>query len=228
VKRSGHAGFPAHIPGIWMRLALALLAVFGAPAACAAEIDYAVLFRVLDTANGIERYERLRAVQRIESKQAGVNPDDIRITVMASAGEIVVPVAADGQLQFPLSQALLGENPKVSTNQPQGSLTLTLSIELALPSGARIPAADIRAALDQVDAMFAERGEGAPPRARGAEFYFADAANAGLTLRGESERLLLPDGAGRVILMRDSDLAPGTLEVEVAAAPSQVLPFFGR
>ena len=76
--------------------------------------------------------------------------------------------------------------------------------------------------------MFAARSESAPPRARGVEFHFADPVNAGLTLRGDSERLLLPDDKGRVVLMRDSDLADGASEIELSTAALQVLPFFGR
>ena len=205
-----------------------VLLLSAVPAASAAEVEYAVLFRMLDAARGIERFDRLRAVQRIESKRPGVQPADIRLSVQAGTGAIAVPIATDGQLRFPLSQELLQENPVVLTNQPQGSLTLTLSIELALSPAPRIPAAELRAALEQVDAMFAGRGGPAPPRVRGVEFHFADPVNAGLTLRGATERLLLPDGEGRVVLMRDSDLADDALEVEVATTPAQVLPFFGR
>ena len=206
-------------------LAVLLLALVGGGAVDAAEIEYAVIHRALGAAREIGGYPRLRAVQRIESKRDGIAPRTIDIAIHARRGRIEVPVADDGTLALPFDDALLAENPVVETNQPAGSLTLTLSVELKQPSGAIVAAAEVEAALAEADALLV--GQHARSRVRGVEFRFTDDETGGVTLRGAGERVLVPDRAGRVIVMRDPDLST-CREIELAARPIRILPFLDK
>jgi hypothetical protein len=214
-------------------LALAATGPTAQPAASAApatgDVPYAVLYRALEPTLAMRRYPRLAAIQRVESKLPGIDPASIRIRIGDGASVVVVPVARDGAMEFPLDAALLAANPAVRTNQPAGSLTLSVTLALRVPEGARIPVAAIREALAEADALMASGIAGAgPQRARGAEFRFARDAAASLSLRGAVERLLVADREGRIVLMRDPDLqAPAGL-LEFSTAPLLVLPWMGR
>lgn len=202
-------------------LAAGLAASF---AASAAEIEYAVVYRALEAARGIDAYPRLRAVQRVESKRAGIAPRTIRIAIRARDGRIDVPVATDGTLALPVDDALLAENPVVVTNQPPGSLTLTLSIELAQPEGATLVAAEVEAALVEADALLARQQSRA--RVRGVEFRFE--GDARVVLHGDGDQVLVPDRHGRVVVMRDPDLRERCREIELSARPLRILPFLDQ
>ena len=200
-----------------------LAAVLGCSAATAAEVPYATLHGVLGAVKSVQPYPHLRAVQRIESKSADVSPKAIRLSIRTAAGEVAVPISADGRLEFPLKAELLAENPVVVTNQPAGSLTLSVSIELPPPDRAEWPAAELREALEQADAFFAASPEHDGRHVRGVEFRF-DAGDGSVTVRGDTERLLVPDADGRVLLMREGDLA-NARDVALGAKPVRVLPF---
>jgi hypothetical protein len=212
-------------------LRLLLLAALALPAAAAEPgnaTPYAALYGALAPAREMAAYDRLLAVQRIESKRDGVAPTAIRLTIQARAGAIAIRPAPDGSIAFPMDDALLAENPPVVTNQPKGSLTLSVMPALKLPPTQRWLVADIRAALAQVEDLLARSPvEGAAAKVRGAELQFAPGSDASVTVRGDSERLLVADAQGRVLLVLDGDLA-GAREVELSHAPALALPWLGR
>jgi hypothetical protein len=216
--------------------ALALALGLAAPPRARAADDagatpYAVLYRALSPALEVEGDPRLRAVQRIESKLDGVRPQDIEVTIDARAGAIRVPVAADGRAAFPLRDDLLAENPPVRSNQPRGSLTVSVTLALAPPSATWVPVDELRAALEAAEQWLSRKAaaEGLPPPAvRGVELRFPPAAGASATLRGASERLLVADAEGRIVLVRDGDLADGTRAVDLSQLPLEVLPWVAQ
>lgn len=215
-------------------LAFAGAACFAAPAMPQAAsgsggTPYAVLYQALSPALDVEDDPRLRAVQRIESKLPGVRPDAIEVVIEARGGEIRVPIGADGRARFPLRDDLLAQNPPVRSNQPRGSLTVSVTLALAPPRSTRVPVAELLDALAAADTWLAGKAvaEGLPPPAvRGVELRFPPGAGASATLRGaSSERLLLADAAGRIVLVRDADLAEGAREVELSQLPLEVVPW---
>ncbi|HET7843772.1 MAG TPA: hypothetical protein VFL14_06455 [Xanthomonadales bacterium] len=207
------------------------LAVLSLPAAAAeppTATPYAALYGALAPAREMAAFDRLIAVQRIESKREGVPASAIRLTIQSRGGAIAIAPAPDGSISFPMNDALLAENPPVLTNQPKGSLTLSVMPALKLPATLRWPVEDIRAALAQVQALLARNPvEGAGTSVRGAELHFAAGSDASVTVRGESERLLVADADGRVLLVLDGDLA-GAREIELSRAPEIALPWLGR
>lgn len=209
----------------WRGAAGAIVLLALAPAAPAAEVEYAALHGTLEPARAMAAYGRLRAVQRVESKLPGVEPAAITIALLRRTGRVEVPVADDGTLELPVDAATLAENPLVVTNQPAGSLTLTVSIELPRPRSARLACGEVEAALTEADRLLEQQGS--PARVRGVEFVLPPDAGA-VTLHGDGERVLVPDADGRVIVMRDPELTALYREIELPARPLRVLPFLDR
>jgi hypothetical protein len=131
-------------------------------------------------------------------------------------------------VNFPLNASLLAENPLGVTNQPKGSLTLSVTLGLKLPTSTRVPVGELNAALAEADQLLARGVGGLDGHVRGVELRFEPGANASLTLRGRSERLLMADHAGRIVLMRDGDLNEAAAVIELNRLPMQVLPYLTR
>jgi hypothetical protein len=206
----------------WVVL-LAVALVGPVAAADGGRTPYSTLYRALAPAREVGEHPRLRAVQRIESKLPGVRPQQIEVRIHARSGDIAVPIAADGAAQFPLRDDLLAEDPPVSSNQPKGSITLSVTLALRVPDSTRLSAADLRAALADVDAWLVEQGNpGAPTR--GVEFRFPPGSGASLTVRGDTERFLLADDAGRIVVVRDPDLDTA-IGLDLSQRPLEVLPW---
>ncbi len=189
---------------------------------------YAALYQALAPAQDIAHYERLRAVQRVKSKQ-GVAPDSIRIAIAASTGRIEIPIDRDGKLDFPLNAELLAENPAVITNQPKGSLTVTVTFEIRLPDTLRVAYSEIAAALDQARAVVAkDASPGMKAQVVGVEFHFPKDIKASVTLSGKSERLLVADAQGRVIVMHNDTLVKDDPTLVFSHKPEIALPFLNN
>ncbi|MFO0027884.1 MAG: hypothetical protein ACK558_03380, partial [Pseudomonadota bacterium] len=176
----------------WIGILLTVLAVAGIARAAddAASTPYAVLHAALSPALEVEGDPHLRAVQKIESKLANVAPRDIEVTIDARGGPIRVPVAADGRVAFPLRDDLLAENPPVRSNQPRGSLTVSVTLALASPRSTRVPVGEFSAALDAADAWLSRLAAaegGAPPVGRGGGGRCPPGAGAWATRRGGRE-----------------------------------------
>ncbi len=223
------------VMGIALRR-MALLAVIAltpamAPAqapAAGAEIPYAALHAALAPAVTAAGNPRLLAIKVVESK-LGVPPERIRIVIKARGGDRVFTPRPDGSMDFPLDESLLAENPLVTTNQPKGTLSLSVTLALRPPEGARMARAEIEKALADIESALGPAGQAAlEARIRGVEVRFPAGAHGSLTLRDEEgERLFMADASGRVILMRETDLA-GAGDVEFSQRPILILPYLDR
>src|SRR3954471_22908277 len=143
-----------------LRVLLASIVLAGLGPAMAADglvstTPYATLYQVVSPVLSIGKYERLVAVERIESR-VNARPEDIRIVIHAKSGAIAVPVAAGGIVKLPTSDALRDENPPVETNQPKGTLALIVNVALRGAEKLRVPWSDLEAGLDEVKAFYAE------------------------------------------------------------------------
>jgi hypothetical protein len=211
-----------------------LLALF-VPVAQAQESStpYEVLYGVLMPAQEAKKYDRLRAIERVRSKSATVAASEIRLSIHAKSGVIPIPIAADGTISFPMDAALKAENPPVVSNQPKGSLGLTITFELRLPPGLRIPYTEVVAALTQAREMVAKYGvpgaaPGEVPKVGGVEFRFLRGKDASVTIAGKTERLLVADESGSVVLMDDPQLVRENPTVVFSRAPDSALPFLDK
>ena len=186
---------------------------------------YLTLYQVLSPVHGIGAYDHLVAIERIESKTPGVRPQDIRIVIHARQGAIAVPVAATGEVQFPVTDALRAENPPVETNQPKGSLALIVNVALKVTDHARVPWTEIEAGLAQVKAFYAQTQGASAPAIDGVEAHFAAGTAAMLTIEGKNERLLMADPEGRIIVTRDMALESAAPVLVFSRAPEFIMPY---
>jgi len=212
-----------------MKLLALLASIALAQMATADEVasttPYLTLYQVLSPVTRISKYDRLVAIEHIESKTPGVRPQDIRIVIHAKAGAITVPVAASGEVKFPVTDALREENPPVETNQPKGSLALIVSVALRDGLKLRVPWSDIDAGLAQVKAFYAESNSASAPAVSGIEAHFSPGGAAMLTIEGKGERLLMADPAGRIVVTRDMAAENAATELVFSRAPDFVLPY---
>jgi hypothetical protein len=205
-------------------LCLALASV-AAEADEAGTTPYLALYQVLSPIAGIEAYDRLVAIERIESKLPGVRAEDIRIVVHAKGGAIPVAVGAGGAVKFPVSEALRAENPPVETNQPKGSLALIVNVGLRAAGELSVPWHDIEAGLQQAKAFYAKNRGDAAPAISGVEVHFPPGGSAMLTIEGKDERLLMADHAGRIVVTRDMIAGEAAPELVFSRAPDFMLPY---
>src|SRR3569833_2940523 len=213
-----------------MKTLVLLASMALAPAALAEEATtsttpYATLYQVLSPVKKIETYAHLLAIERIESKDERVRPETIKVVIHAKAGAIDVPVAASGAGDFPITDALRAENPPVETNQPKGSLALIVNVALKIGDRLRVPWTDIEAGLGEVKQFYADTQGAAAPTLSGVEAHFARGSQAMLTIEGKSERLLMADAAGRIIVTREmASENPGAV-LAFSRAPEFVVPY---
>jgi hypothetical protein len=212
-----------------MKTLVLLASLALAPVAVADEATsttpYATLYQVLSPVPKITAYDHLLAIERIESKLPGVRPETIRVVIHAKSGPITVPVATTGEVKFPVADALRDENPPVETNQPKGSLALIVNVALRIGDRLRVPWSDIEAGLGEVKQFYAETQGSAAPAISGVEVHFSPGNAAMLTIEGKSDRLLMSDPAGRIIVTREmANENPGAV-LAFSRAPEFVVPY---
>ena len=212
-----------------MKTLVLLASIALAPPAFADEAisstPYATLYQVLSPVNKIATYDHLVAIERIESKNAAVRPETIKVVIYAKSGAIIVPVAPSGEVNFPVTDALRAENPAVETNQPRGSLALIVNVALKIGDRMRRNGADIEAGLAQVKQFYADTQGSAAPTINGVEAHFSGGKEAMLTIEGKSERLLMADSAGRIVVTREmASENPGAV-LAFSRAPAFVVPY---
>ena len=212
-----------------MKLLVLLASIALAQAVAADEVvsttPYATLYQVLSPVEKINAYDRLVAIERIESKLPGVRPQDIRVVIHARSGAIPVPVTAGGEVKFPVTDALRDENPPVETNQPKGSLALIVNVALRDAARLRVPWSDIETGLSQVKTFYAKTSGASAPAVTGIEVYFSPGTAAMLTIEGKGEHLLMTDPAGRIIITRAMAQESGSPTLVFSRAPDFVLPY---
>lgn len=211
----------------WCRVAAVAAAASTCPlSAQTARVEYAALYRVLAPAPELHSFDRLHLVQRIESRDPGVPSEQIRLTVESRNGAILLEVAEDGGLAFPMSPDLLEENPAVVSNQPSGSLRASLSVELRAPNGLEWSYSELWDGMQQAEQAARLQPDG-PNGANieGVELRFLPESHARvLIVYGKTEQLLLADPGGRVYIRRDPALLQADARLQISGDLRQVLP----
>lgn len=191
-------------------------------------IPYAALYQALRPVLELSGYDRLLATATVQSKLAGVRPSSIRLLIHRRSGPQPVTVAEDGSFDFPLNAALLEENPTVTSNQPRGSLTLAVTLTLRPVSGLRIAYSELAAGIDQARAAVASDPARPGVGIRGVELRFPPGHAATVVLSGRSERLLMADARGVVILNDSEEWRGQGTEVVFSELPAKILPLLDQ
>ena len=207
-------------------LILAVLAAALSPPSRAdtSVVPYAALYESLRPALEVSGHDRLVARTRILSKRGDVAPEQIRLDIQSRSGVRSVRVAANGDVQFPLDEGLRAENPPVASNQPKGSLTLSVAIVLKAPPGLRFPYRQIGAGIDQMREIVAADGNGDRFKVQGVELWFDPDAHAQLSVVGRVERLLMADRAGRIVLDDSAELREDGVLLALTAPVRDIVP----
>jgi hypothetical protein len=131
-----------------------------APLALAAdrEIPYAEMHKPLARLAGIPDGKFFRARMRFASNDPAVPTPDIKLVVRSRAGDIAVPIGADGSGAFPLRDDLLKENPPVVTNVAAGKLQVRVDMSVSAPPEQRFRYELMVAMQDEVEGIIARQG----------------------------------------------------------------------
>jgi hypothetical protein len=213
-----------------MRLLLSCLLLFlcTSPnfAAEPVRVPYASLYRALEPGLVIAEFDHLVARQRIQSRLAVVAPQQIAVQILAKSGVIAVPISPLGEMQFPMTQALLKENPWVQSNQPKGSLSLSATMEIKLSAEKDYAYAELYAAAMQAQQALAKLGSTmAGRRVRSIEFEFnpSEGARAEL-IDARGEELLISNATGLIELRVDESLVKRQAKVKFSHLPRAARP----
>lgn len=209
-------------------LALLLLGASPAPQAQpAGETPYRALYQALSPSLKLAGYTRLKPIQRIVSKNPDVAPAAIVVSIHAAGGVLDIKPEADGRVTFPMTETLLAENPPVRSNQPRGSLSVSVSFEIDLGAGDRLPYAVLAEGMDQAQQALAEvEPSMAGRRVAGIEFTFPPGAEGRVQIvDARLEELLIADRQGYVRLRNDPRLRESGAEVRWTPRPLRAMPY---
>lgn len=191
-------------------------------------VPYMALYQSLRPALEVSKHPRLIAHTRVVSKLRHVAPTDIALEVRSRNGLQRVAASRRGDLDFPLDDALRDENPPVFINQPKGSLTLSVDVQLRPPAGRHFPYRELAAGLDDMRALLRSDGAEAAWVIDGLELWFAPDAGAQVHIEGAIERVLLADRHGRIVLADTRDLHADGVMLKLSAPPLAVVPTLRR
>lgn len=165
------------------------------------DIPYQKLHDAFTTIEPLEdaRYIRLRhTIGRADSDSVS---EPLRLVIASASGDIEVPVAADGSVDFPLSDALLEEDPPVRTNAPEGGLSVGMTIDISAPPTDRFPYALLVDIEDEYSRMVKKQGLMArmlAPKSSGLELRFAPGEAATATVGGRNGQVFHANDQGRL------------------------------
>ncbi len=121
---------------------LLALSVLAGPVAAeeVGRIPYSKLAEIYEKSAAIDAKKAVVSAT-VSSKNKGVKPSDITLVIESKAkGPIPLALTADGAIKdFPRDEALRREDPPVVTNQPKGSMSLTVSVLVPVPEQNTFP-----------------------------------------------------------------------------------------
>jgi len=190
------------------------------------QVRYENLYRALEPGLIISGFDRLLARQRIVSRQRDVSPSQIEVRILSASGTILVKIAPDGSVNFPMTKALLSENPVVESNQAKGSLSLSATMEIKLGGKKVLAYSDIyESAMQAQQALTALGPAMAGHKVRSIEFEFDRTAGARAELSdSKADELLLADKQGLLIVRIDAALAQRKAQVTFSNVPIAARP----
>lgn len=212
----------------WLALLL-LPARLGAQAAELATIPYAKLDEILQKTDAIDR-KKLVVLAQVTSRNKAVKPSEITLTIKSAAGAIPVRLGPDGDLlDFPRTDALRKENPPIETNQPKGTLALSMGLGLVVPEAQTFRYARVADGIAEGNkAVKAQAGMLAlvAPSLKAVVFFFpprsAGKATVEIAAAG-GKQILTADAGGEVKFPLDAKLAAENPEVRVSERPARIL-----
>lgn len=205
--------------------AVALCAL--APLALAAdrEIPYKDLHGVFGRVANIASGQYFRLETRFESKDPAVPTREARLVIKARAGDIPVPIAADGAVTFPVRDDLLAENPPVLTNVGPGKLQLGITMRVEAPPAQRFEYALMVAMQDEYDATIGKQAftvRMMAPDLEGLLIVFPPGTAATATVEAAQPETFKADAEGRIHIPDRRAWRKENPFVQVSAMPLRI------
>ena len=120
------------------------LCLFALPALAdvpVAQLPYTQLLGYQQRVDDLQDLKQLKVWENVKSSRHGVRPSDITLTIMRDAshgGPLAIAVDEAGNFTLPVTQALKDEDAMVVSNQPKGTLELSVNWEIGLPASTRL------------------------------------------------------------------------------------------
>jgi len=168
----------------------------------------------------------VKPVIRVKPDSKTVKPTDVAFTIAAKSGPIQFAPDADGTIELPITEALCAENPDMTSNQPEGTLSFAVSIDPRIPP---VKSLDYR----QLDELRREWNEAvsrqsfvwralAPsPKAFQLAFEAGSAASAEIRLP-QGVRKLAADANGELVIPFESAWADANPAIVLSETPKRI------
>jgi len=210
------------------RMLAGALILFSAGPVCAdawRDIPYERLHRALTTVTPLPdaRYVRIR--QRVAVPDTEMAFADLRIVIAAASGDIEVPITPGGDLDFPISDALLKENPPVRVNAPEGKLSISVQLDAAAPPAQRFPYAMLEELTAEYGRLVKLQGlmaRMAAPKPVGLEVRFPPGPSASAIVRGTATTTIMADSDGRLVIPSNRKWRAEGAEIELSRMPEAI------
>jgi predicted regulator of Ras-like GTPase activity (Roadblock/LC7/MglB family) len=197
-----------------------------APAQEFGQIPYATIHKVMTRLQSVKN-PKLRGTVAIQPKGKSTNPQEITLTVQAKSGPIKVPVEKDGEIRsFPMSDALLKENPPVLSNLPKGQSQLVAGLQVVLPDTLTHSYRDLAELLQEANSEMKKQAgmmSMMMPKAKALVVQFRGAGKQTVTIEGNERKVLAADADGSVRLEIEKELVAPNPQVVLSEKPAKVL-----
>lgn len=209
------------------------LVLFCAGTACAdawRDIPYERFHRALTMVTPLPDARYVRISQRVAVPETEMALEDLRIIVAAGSGDIEVPITPEGGLDFPISDALLKENPPVRVNAPEGKLSISMQLDAAAPAAQQFPYALVEELTEEYGRLVKLQGmvaRMAAPKPVGLEVRFSPGEPASATVRGKEATTIEADDDGRLVIPNNGKWRAERAEVELSRMPETLSLAFG-
>jgi Protein of unknown function (DUF2987) len=203
----------------------------GASPDARAVIPYGHVAEYCQFADGVDA-SKIAIRVSIESTNQSVKPSEIALTIRSAAkGEIPVPLAADGLLvHFPQTKELREEKPDVVSNQPKGSLRMSVTMRLPMADTPAFRYSRLEDGVTEINRAIKERAgwlSFVTPKAKGVKFYFPKpaAGKAKVEISSASgTKEYVADKDGEVKFKLEKSLLSENPEVKVSEKPTRIIP----
>ena len=211
----------------FLAFALFLIGASSCLAQDKATMDYTKMYGIFQKAAAVKNKD-VRAMIAVVPSNKAIRPGDVTLTIQAKSGPQKLTVDPDGELHaFPMTDALLKENPSVLTNQPKGTLGIGGGIALNLPDGATFSYRQLGALLDAGNAEIKKQAgmlSLVAPQSKTITFEFFDGRGQSLTVGVKSApKTIRADANGHLVLSVDPALLPENPPVTFSEKPSKAL-----
>ena len=207
-----------------LRNALASLALLAATSALAGE--YKSFYDALEPFERLKDLKYIRSTVKVKPKDAKVPPQSVEFTIKSKSGAIRVVAGPDGVIDIPVSRALREENPEMVSNQPEGSVGISVNIDVSVPPTASFDYRLLAELRDEYKTAVGRQNlvwRMMAPSPKGVVIKFAPDAKGSAKVKMPGTAWTVDaDGAGELRLAFDDDLQKANAAIQLSAVPQRI------